>query len=182
MQLPAPSLAAKADGSLTPRKPGGSWAPHPSPVSLCILRSQPLPQLCPFQARRWQGLWAPFQAPTNVVHDKSLPFSKDEPSRVRVELDGQVWRGGVEFLRPTAAQVVSQDVGADVVSIIDSEDIAVAQVQTVPGDGEWAGREREGHRERSPSGSSGLGSNLLPTVAKKLPPGCPQSRTSSICL
>lgn len=66
---------------------------------------------------------------TYVVHDEPLALPKDEAGGVRVELDGQVWRGRVQLLGPAAPQVLAQDVGHDLVAIVDGQDVAVAQVQ-----------------------------------------------------
>lgn len=46
-----------------------------------------------------------------------------------MELDGQVWRGRVQLLGAAASQVLSQDVGHDLITVIDGQDVAVAQVQ-----------------------------------------------------
>lgn len=68
-------------------------------------------------------------SPTDVAHGEALPLPEDEAGWVRVELDGQVRCGGVELLGPTAAQKLAQDVAVEVISIIDSEDVTLAQVQ-----------------------------------------------------
>lgn len=67
--------------------------------------------------------------PTYIVHDKSLALAKDEASRIRVELDGEVRRGGVQLLRAAVAKVLAQDVGHNLISVIDGQDVAVAQIQ-----------------------------------------------------
>lgn len=85
-------------------------------------------------------------SPTDVAHGEALPLPEDEAGRVRVELDGQVRRGGVELLGPAAAQELAQDVAVEVISIIDREDVTLAQIQA-------AGRE-EGSR-KGLAGSSG---------------------------
>lgn len=46
-----------------------------------------------------------------------------------MELDGQVRRGRVQLLGAAAPQVLPQDVGHDLVTVVDSQDVAVAQVQ-----------------------------------------------------
>lgn len=45
-----------------------------------------------------------------------------------MELDGEVRGGGVQFLGPAVAQVLAQDVGHELVSVVDGQDVAVAQV------------------------------------------------------
>lgn len=68
-------------------------------------------------------------SPTDVAHGEALPLPEDEAGRVRVELDGQIGRGGVELLGPAAAQELAQDVAVEVIPIIDREDVTLAQVQ-----------------------------------------------------
>lgn len=46
-----------------------------------------------------------------------------------MELDRQVWRGRVQLLGATASKVLPQDVGHDLITVIDGKDVAVAQVQ-----------------------------------------------------
>lgn len=46
-----------------------------------------------------------------------------------MELDGQVRRGGVQFLGAAVPKVLPQDVGRDLVAIVDGQDVTVAQVQ-----------------------------------------------------
>lgn len=81
----------------------------------------------------WAGcVTSPHQHPaphTYVVHDESLALPKDEPSRVRVELDGEVGAGGVELLGAAAAHVLPQDAGRELVPVVDGEDVTVGDVQ-----------------------------------------------------
>lgn len=46
-----------------------------------------------------------------------------------MELDGEVRAGGVELLGPTAAHVLPQDAGGQLVPVVDGEDVTVGQVQ-----------------------------------------------------
>lgn len=69
------------------------------------------------------------ETPTYIVHDKSLALAKDEASRVRVELDGEARCGGVQLLGAAVAKVLAQDMGHNLVTIVDGQDVAVAQVQ-----------------------------------------------------
>lgn len=57
-----------------------------------------------------------------------------------MELDGHVRRGGVELLGPTAAQELAQDVGAEIIPVVDREDVALAQVQAAGREWRGAGR------------------------------------------
>lgn len=46
-----------------------------------------------------------------------------------MELDGEVRRGGVQLLRAAVAKVLAQDMGHNLISVIDGQDVAVAQIQ-----------------------------------------------------
>lgn len=46
-----------------------------------------------------------------------------------MELDGEVRRGGVQLLRAAVAEVLAQDMGHNLITIIDGQDVTVAQVQ-----------------------------------------------------
>ena len=72
---------------------------------------------------RWVGI------PTYIVHDKSLALDKEEACRVGVELEGEFRCGGVQLLRAAVAKVLAQDVGHNLIAIIDGQDVAVAQVK-----------------------------------------------------
>lgn len=71
----------------------------------------------------------PDAPPTDVVHDKPLALPEDEAGRVRVELDGEVRCGRVQLLGAAVPEVLPQDVGHDLVPVVDGQDVAVAQVQ-----------------------------------------------------
>lgn len=46
-----------------------------------------------------------------------------------MELDGEVWAGGVELLGAAAANVLPQDAGRELVPVVDGEDVTVGDVQ-----------------------------------------------------
>lgn len=46
-----------------------------------------------------------------------------------MELNGEVRCGGVQLLRTAVAKVLAQDMGHNLIPIIDGQDVAVAQVQ-----------------------------------------------------
>lgn len=73
-----------------------------------------------------------------------------------MELDGQVGRGGVELLGPTAAQELAQDVGAEIVPVVDREDVALAQVQAAGRETRGAGRACWAKRREPPLRSVGI--------------------------
>lgn len=128
--------------SILPASKAGSWITWSGGMS----RSPP--------ALQWQGRGHSQRPtlPTYVVHDESLPLPEDEPSRVRVELDGEVRAGGVELLGTTAADVLPQDAGSELVPIINGEDVTVGEVQ--------AGKEslaREQLGQGAPVGHDGAG-------------------------
>lgn len=53
-----------------------------------------------------------------------------------MELDGEVGGGRVELLGATAADVLPQDTGRELVPVINGQDVAVAQVQAGKGSAE----------------------------------------------
>lgn len=80
---------------------------------------------------------SPDETPTYVVHDESLALPEDEAGWIRAKLDGEVWRGGVQPLGATVPRVLPQNVGRDLVTVVDGQDVTAAQVQA-------SGAERKG--------------------------------------
>lgn len=61
-----------------------------------------------------------------------------------MEPDSEVRAGGVELLGATAANVLSQDAGRELVPIINGEDVAVGEVQAGKKSSvSWAGNQRD---------------------------------------
>lgn len=117
---------------------------------------------------------APRSPLTDVVHDEPLPLPEDEPSGVRVELDGEVGAGGVELLGAAAADVLPQDAGGELVPIVNGEDVAVGEVQ--------AGKQSSvslGGWSATRSGAGPRGSEVTPAPPTPLPRApCPQGVSS----
>lgn len=117
---------------------------------------------------------APRSPLTDVVHDEPLPLPEDEPSGVRVELDGEVRAGGVELLGAAAADVLPQDAGGELVPIVNGEDVAVGEVQ--------AGKQSSvslGGWSAARSGAGPRGSEVTPMPPTPLPRApCPQGVSS----
>lgn len=69
------------------------------------------------------------QSPTEEVHHKAVVVAVDVGGRVGLELNGDVRHGGVELeVRPRPA-VLSQDVGCQVVAIVEGQKVVLADMK-----------------------------------------------------
>lgn len=71
---------------------------------------------------------------THVIDDEALALAKNKPSRVWMEGDSQIGRGGEELERAAPTDVPPQDAGGELLTVGDGYHVAVADVQSGHGE------------------------------------------------
>lgn len=68
---------------------------------------------------------------TKEVHHKAIVVTVDVGCGVRLELDGDVGRGGVELEAGPCAAILAQDLGCEVVAIVEGQQVVFPHVEAV---------------------------------------------------
>lgn len=64
------------------------------------------------------------------MHHKAVVVAIDVGSRVRLELDGHISHGGVEFEARTGTAVLAQYLCSQVISVVESQQVVLSHVET----------------------------------------------------